>query len=244
LSFDPLAAICGNAFTSAPATAAGLMSALFFAGLAGSLAHCGPMCGPIVLAQSAKSLSRVPAARLCEASRIHAGLSLPYHLGRMATYSTLGLCVALIGDSFSSFSWFRIFSAILLALAATAFLWEAFSVQALTRLPFIARLISKGLEAAGQQSLSGFPLGAILGFIPCGLIYAALAVVAATADPLLGFAGMAAFAAGTIPLLAIIGVTGEMANRHMRMAAKRLRPLIMGLSGCLLLFLAAKSLVV
>jgi sulfite exporter TauE/SafE len=52
-------------------------------------------------------------------------------------------------------------------------------------------------------------LGLLLGLLPCGLVYGALAVAAATGSALSGALAMLAFAAGTAPALMSIGVIGR-----------------------------------
>src|SRR5262245_38327356 len=67
----------------------GLPLALFLAGLVGSLTHCTLMCGPFVLAQVAGRLEAGAAAG-GELVRLAGAALVPYHLGRMTTYSVLG----------------------------------------------------------------------------------------------------------------------------------------------------------
>ncbi|MDE2574168.1 MAG: sulfite exporter TauE/SafE family protein, partial [Rhodospirillales bacterium] len=76
-----------------PALAWGLL----LAGLAGSVLHCGPMCGPFVLGQVSDRLAHVPAVLMCERSRIQAALLLPYHVGRLLSYAVLGAVAAQFG---------------------------------------------------------------------------------------------------------------------------------------------------
>ena len=72
----------------------GLLFGLFAAGAAGSVVHCGPMCGVFVLGQMSERMARLPPERLCERQRISNGLLLPYHLGRLTTYAGLGALAA------------------------------------------------------------------------------------------------------------------------------------------------------
>ncbi len=240
MSFDTFAVICASHGIAPAAGMAGLAGALFVAGLAGSVAHCGPMCGPLVIAQASNRLADVPTARLCEMSRIRSGLLLPYHLGRLTTYAGLGAAAALFGETLSGLPWFRFVAAALLILAAALFLWQAFAPAGASRsAAFWSKLagpLATRLNAPGF--LSTYGLGLLLGFIPCGLVYAALATTAATADPLAGAIGMIAFGVGTVPMLAGIGMIGQVAMIRMRRLAHLARPVILTLDGGLLLVLA------
>ena len=64
-------------------------------------------------------MARLPAARLCEWQRIRRGALLPYHLGRLTTYSGLG---ALGGTAAGRLPWFGFASAGLLLFGAALFL--------------------------------------------------------------------------------------------------------------------------
>ena len=59
------------------------------------------------------------------------------------------------------------------------------------------------------SALGTYLFGLVLGLLPCGLIYAALVAACALATPLQGAAGMLMFGLGTVPILAIIGVAGQ-----------------------------------
>ncbi len=88
----------------------------------------------------------------------------------------------------------------------------------------------------------GLPLGLLLGFLPCGFLYGALAVAAASQDPLMGAIGMAAFAVGTMPMLLIIGFAGHAAGQRWRRMIIRIAPCVLVLNAALLMLLAVKAL--
>ena len=67
----------------------------------------------------------------------------------------------------------------------------------------------------------------MLGFIPCGLLYGAVAAAAASGSPAAGAFGMAAFAVGTVPSLLAVGLAGHVAGRNFRGVVARVAPLIM-----------------
>jgi sulfite exporter TauE/SafE len=216
-----LAALCGP---DGPAGAAGMALALLVAGLVGSVAHCAPMCGPFVLAQVSSNLSRISAARLCERQRFTGGMLLPYHLGRMATYAGLGAIAASTGAAVGAWPRMQWIPPALLLLGAALFL-----VQALYRIFPATRLLAKLLprmvapwvgsvaRLAGRIDRSrpqgGFLLGVVLGFLPCGFFYAALAVAASSAHAASGALAMAAFALGTMPSLIVLGIAGQAGGR-------------------------------
>ena len=53
--------------------------------------------------------------------------------------------------------------------------------------------------------MRAYPLGLVLGFLPCGLSYSAFAAAAATGSPVAGMAIALAFGAGTLPALLLAG---------------------------------------
>ena len=103
----------------------GLLLGLFAAGAAGSIMHCGPMCGAFVLGQVSERMARLPIARLCEFQRIRGGLLLPYHLGRLSSYAGLGALAGGSGALFRHAGWLRHALTVLLMIAALLFLLHA-----------------------------------------------------------------------------------------------------------------------
>jgi sulfite exporter TauE/SafE len=156
----------GSLCTHDTALQGGLLLGLFAAGAAGSVVHCGPMCGVFVLGQVSERMAHLPSGRLCERQRIGSGLLLPYHLGRLTTYAGLGALAASSAAVFGHLVWFGGLSAVLLTIAALMFLTQALgrfvpAMDELTRLPrFWGRLI--GIFA------KGIPRGSLLGGICLG----------------------------------------------------------------------------
>jgi uncharacterized protein len=159
-----------------------LLAASFLAGLLGSL-HCVGMCGAF-----AASCARAP-------------LGLPaWHVGRVTTYTLLGALAGAVGRVLPGPAWLPGL------VAALLLVWFALGLAGLVPEP---RIVLPGLSTAGARAArstsTGAQLlfGAVNGFLPCGLVYAALGVPVALAQPLAGGLAMAAFGLGTVPALSL-----------------------------------------
>jgi hypothetical protein len=71
-----------------------------------------------------------------------------------------------------------------------------------------------------RDGFAGYGLGVALGFLPCGLLYGALAAAAGTGSALLGALAMAAFTASTVPALVAIGCAGAGVAQRWRSLAR------------------------
>jgi uncharacterized protein len=223
----------------------GLLLGLFVAGAAGSVVHCGPMCGAFVLGQVSERMVRLPPDRMCERQRIGNGLLLPYHAGRLTTYAGIGALAAGSAAVLGRVAWFDRLSAVLLAAAASLFLAHALGRVLpvgirFDRAPrFWGALIGGFTRRIRRGTVWGeYSLGVALGFLPCGLLYAAITAAAASGRPVLGATAMAAFGIGTTPVLMVVGIAGNAAGRRWNRAVSVVAPVVMALNAVLLLALA------
>lgn len=183
-----------------------LLVALFLGGLTGSVSHCIAMCSPFVLAQSETPTKP-------NTNQVMKRLLLPYHFGRLTTYTLLGIIAGASFQLLVNYAWFPVLSKLLLATAGCLFLL-AFVQQLPLKLPRrLSLLPSCAMKqihtlSAMQSNIKRYALGLMLGLIPCGLVFAALMAVAATGSALIGGAGMALFALGTMPALMMTGLAG------------------------------------
>ena len=232
----------GALCTSDTALRGGLLAGLFVAGAAGSVVHCGPMCGAFVLGQVTDRMARLPPQRMCEWRRATNGLLLPYHLGRLTTYAVLGAAAAATAATFGRFPWFARTSAALLTFAALLFL--AHALGRILPVPNSAprawsKLIGSITSRIGRGSLTGeYLMGAALGLLPCGFLYAAITAAAASGGVLMGAASMLAFGLGTAPVLMVIGVAGHAAGRRWNRAITTVAPALMAANAGVLILLA------
>ena len=199
---------------------AALLAALFVAGLAGSLTHCVPMCGPFVLAQVSANLERTPASQMSEWTRLKGAALIPYHLGRFTTYCLLGAVSAGLVRSLAEIASLRWIVAALLGLAAAAFLLQALgrSLRVLPKSVSTAGIgwLSRRLGALAEPLIvrarspgARYLLGVVLGFLPCGLLYGALAAAATAGSAAAGTIAMGVFTLGTVPALVAVGIAGS-----------------------------------
>ena len=171
-----------------------LILSAFLTGLAGGV-HCVGMCGGFALAASRPGPRGV----------------LTYHLGRIVTYSTLGAAAGAFGAALVTLQWIGS------GIAAALLVW--FSLQlAGVRTPSWMRssIAHRALAAVGQYTrpLGSFKINLSSALLPCGLVYAALAIPVASGSVLTGVLAMAAFGVGTSPLLSLMGVIPFHRMRH------------------------------
>ena len=222
----------------------GPIVALFVAGLVGGISHCAGMCGPFVLSQTAARLAAAPACGGMALYRLGGIALLPYHAGRLATYSALGAAAAGLGDRLTMASGLSWLPATFLVFAGISFLGAAFTpirqVLPLSGGQMFSRLIIPlvGPLMAAPFGLRGVLVGVALGFLPCGLLYGALALAATTGEPWLGAAGMVLFGIGTAPSLVAVAFGGYALGHRYRGALVRVAPVALAANAAVLFWLA------
>jgi sulfite exporter TauE/SafE len=204
-----------------------LWSALLL-GIIGSL-HCAGMCGPIALAIPLKGKS----------SSFFSGAFL-YNIGRIFTYAVMGAMVGGLGKTFVAISGaaniFSITAGILLLLFATGFL--SFTKVGFTtaRNPvygFVKRKI--GFLLSGNHRYNSSLIGIMNGFLPCGMVYAALASASVSGSATEGSLFMILFGLGTFPMMLTITLSRKTIPLKFRSSVTRLFPYITMLIALLLI---------
>ena len=87
------------------------------------------------------------------------------------------------------------------------------------------------LRSPGWSSV--FLAGMLTGFMPCGLVYAYLALAASAADFVGGLTTMAAFGLGTVPLMVLTGSGASLVSLATRQRLYRLAAWCIVLTGLL-----------
>ena len=87
-----------------------------------------------------------------------------------------------------------------------------------------------------------YALGLVLGLLPCGLVYGALAAAAGTGGMLDGALAMAAFGAGTVPALVAAGWLGLILRRRLQTTSRWIAAPLLVANATLMLALAGQRL--
>ena len=201
------------------------LSALIF-GLIGSF-HCIGMCGPIAF--------MLPVDRTNKLKQFFQILS--YHLGRLFTYSLIGLLFGLLGKGFYFFGFQQQLSIIvgvlmiLVILLPKTFQKYNFSKQLNKFIMKVKSALGKELKKKGNDTF--FTIGFLNGFLPCGLVYMAVFGALTTTNALSGSLYMFIFGLGTIPLMTIIVYVGNFANGLLRKRIQQAIPYVVVFIGVL-----------
>jgi len=192
----------------------------FFLGFLGSM-HCVGMCGPIVLALPFKSASNYRFV----VKRVF------YHLGRIAVYGLLGFLLGLLSGKIN-LTGFQHAITILTGAALLVFgVLSLMKFEVLSRIKFVEKpyiFMRKllGRFVLGDGLFSGFLLGVLNGFLPCGFVYVALAGAFVYSDILLSSLFMVFFGLGTIPALIAVSILPRLLKKKISFSSHRLIPVI------------------
>lgn len=169
------------------------IAAGFMFGLVGSL-HCAAMCGPIVVS--------IPWSTNKKGQQI-----LFYHLGRILTYTLMGMAVGLLGKVLWPKTigiWPSLISAFVLI---AVFIVQSFPKYFQTGGGFFTKFTGMFRKQVKKDRLiSRLFLGMLNGILPCGMVYMALAASLAVSTKDAGSSAlfMLAFGLGTSPLLVFL----------------------------------------
>lgn len=191
--------------------------ALLLVGLLGGT-HCVVMCGGIVGALSMGGPAR-------------ASLHLAYNAGRIVSYAAAGALVGALGETGLALSGQLPLRSVLYLLANMMLVALGLYLMGLTRaLAFTERFGQKlwrHVQPLSRHFLparsvaQAFPLGLLWGWLPCGLVYSALATALTSASAWHGAGLMLAFGVGTLPNLLLAGLLAARLQAYARKPALR-----------------------
>jgi sulfite exporter TauE/SafE len=194
-------------------------------GFVGSL-HCAGMCGPLALALpvTGHSVAGFAVGRVA------------YNLGRLVTYTSLGLLFGFIGQTLLVAGlqrWVSIGLGVALLLGLVVSRKLALSAPIVRLLGRLKLAMSGWLQTRTLTALA--VLGGLTGLLPCGLVYVACAGAAATDHWHQGALYMFLFGLGTVPMMLGIGLSGRLLQGSLRIKLRHLVPVSVLVLGALLI---------
>jgi sulfite exporter TauE/SafE len=193
-----------------------LLITAFSLGFLGS-PHCAGMCGGIVGVLHSGVDDQV------SGKKQQVLYSLAFNGGRLLSYSLAGMIAATLGSSLvrligmeSSHTAMQMISgAFMLALGfSIAGWWSGLSRIESVGFKFwrlLQPITSKFIPV--RNKTQALLLGTLWGWLPCGLVYTALLLVLASGDAVQGGLTMLAFGLGTLPMLALLGLSAGKINQ-------------------------------
>lgn len=191
--------------------------------------HCIGMCGPLALALPVQHLS-VMQQRLA---------ALMHNLGRITTYSLLGVIFGLAGRSLQLVGfqqWLSIISgAVIIFFIVNYYLlhksWQpAFTIKLNQT---VQQLMIRLLNTKTIKTFYVF--GMVNGLLPCGMVYVALAAALNFRSFESSAVFMGSFGAGTVPMMLLLIVLGHSISFSVRSKIRKAVPYIMTMMAVLLI---------
>lgn len=194
---------------------------IFLIGFLGGFGHCVGMCGGFVFTYSVQLAANenTPVAGFRQKIAPH----LMYNAGRVLTYVILGEIFGFLGSTLGVVFAMRDFQGGLQLLASLFMILMGVELAGL--IPSVShdyfpgirgfrRLVSGLFARVNKRNIFG--VGVILGFIPCGLVYAAGAKAAATQSMIGGMVTMLVFGLGTFPAMVLTGLMSGLISSRLR----------------------------
>ncbi|HTG01909.1 MAG TPA: sulfite exporter TauE/SafE family protein, partial [Nitrospirota bacterium] len=150
-----------------------------------------------------------------------------YNAGRLTTYSAVGAVMGIAGSFVNVASRLAGLQNSVMVVAGIVMIIMGLGIVGATRgAAWLERHNRYVLAAAkpifrSQSAARYYPLGLVLGLLPCGFSYTAFIAAAGTGAPLAGFLLMLSFGAGTVPALALFGFAVSYFGSRLRAGMQR-----------------------
>jgi sulfite exporter TauE/SafE len=213
----------------------------FTTGIIGSFGHCIGMCGPIVASYALASPSR------SDASPFDSLIPLVlYNTGRILTYGLIGALMGLSGSFVNVAGRLAgIQNVVAIAAGLMMIVMGLGIADGITgSAAWIERHNVAVIRMAHGVRLSSpfryFPLGLLLGLLPCGLSYTVFIASAGTGGALPGMVTALLFGLGTLPALLFFGIIVTALNSRLRGMIYRAGGVVVMIMGSYFLFRGIK----
>ncbi|MBY0486815.1 MAG: sulfite exporter TauE/SafE family protein [Flavobacteriaceae bacterium] len=203
-----------------------LYSAFIF-GLISSL-HCIGMCGPIAM--------MLPVDRSNPAKKVVQ--IMLYQMGRLSAYATLGLVFGILGKGFymagiqqSISIMVGIFMITIAVVPERIFMKYNFSKPVYKVISNVKSSLGNQFKRKSPDAL--FTIGLLNGFLPCGLVYAALFGAIAMQNVTLSVTYMLLYGLGTIPMMSAVVYISNILSKPIRSKMQKMIPIVTVIIGTL-----------
>lgn len=206
-----------------------LIIAAISLGLLGSF-HCIGMCGPIALALPVHQYSPL---------KKYLGIFL-YNLGRVITYTFLGLIFGLLGQSFFLGGFQQVLSIIIGVLLLLSVILTNTKWFSSNNFGFIYSFInSVKMQLGNLFNKKGlhflFFIGLMNGLLPCGLVYLGIAGAIASGHYIKGAEFMFYFGVGTVPIMYAVAFLGQFITLKYRNHIRHAMPFVVSIMAVMLI---------
>lgn len=176
----------------------------FTTGFLGGFGHCIGMCGPVVasftmgLTKKETPLFYLP--------------HILYNTGRLTTYVFIGSLMGITGSFLNMAGRLAGIQEAVALFAGMMMVLMGLGISGLLKTVSLIECHNRGVFRSAAMVLEGnslwryFPLGLILGFLPCGLSYSIFFAAAAAGGLLPGMLTALCFGLGTVPALLLFGI--------------------------------------
>ncbi len=208
-----------------------MIALAFSMGLLGSL-HCIGMCGPFALIFGGGS----------EENRTKAlWRGIQYNSGRLVSYAILGILFGFIGNLIFFAGLQQIITLLTGIFLLVLFLFSLNLDLLVNRTKvgtYVYKLVSKQMSKiiAEKDRYPALAYGIVNGFLPCGMVYLAIAGAITEGSVLNAVLFMLAFGLGTFPMMMILSSGSHFLSPRMKRGFQKIIPLVSLVFGIFLIY--------
>lgn len=212
--------------------------AVLLIGFLGGFSHCIGMCGGFVATYSLKLAQDSTPGRSWFRTQLFPHLL--YNSGRVLTYTLLGEVFGLLGMTLGSLVAFKSFQGGLMIFAGIVMIFMGLDFAglfpALPQNTFwgvnkFKSLVHSMLNRVNSGNIFG--LGFVMGFLPCGMVYAVAAKAAATQSIWQGGLTMLVFGIGTFPAMVLTGIAASLVSSRLQSTLYKIAAILVIVLGVL-----------
>ncbi|MBC7473652.1 MAG: sulfite exporter TauE/SafE family protein [Candidatus Sericytochromatia bacterium] len=212
---------------------------LFTAGIFSSM-HCIGMCGCFVTAYSMNIKGHTLQKAIAH---------LLYSFGRITTYTLLGAIMGFIGSSMFFLAKMAGIQNWIIVFAGVAMIYlGATQLGLVPKIPLLTKFEGTFFKKFGkyyyklskkQGIIFTYPLGVVLGFLPCCLLYTVEMQAMSTGSPIKGALSMFFFGLGTIPSMFSFGMIVNLINNKLKQRVLNLASYVIMILGFMSIYRGA-----